>query len=731
MIFFKIYLTLFMKKKNKSITDYTQKIIAFLFHLMILVVPFFFTWVNEELFEFNKMILVYGFATLITATWIIRMLINKKVLFKRTYLDIPLGLFLLSQILATIFSIHPRTSLFGYYTRFHGGLLSTFAYIALYYSFVNNFDKKQLKYFLLTIFISAIGVSSYAIPEHFGHSPSCLMISGNFDVDCWQQKVQDRIFGTFGQPNWLAAYAVMLIPLGLSLYISSNISQAKKVASKHLANISAIAVVMLLAVVTFTQSRSGFLGLGVGLLLYILGLAYIYRNDFKEKKDLFPIKKIAMITVPMLLIITYFGTPYTPSIKSIFTKSETAVEQPTNQPVSNRLDLGGTDSGEIRKIVWKGAFDVWKRYPLFGSGVETFAYSYYTDRPMEHNMVSEWDFLYNKAHNELLNFLATTGIFGLFAYLSIFGWFGYKSLIYFSKEDEQNKNSANKIVILGLVSGLLALSISNFLGFSTVMVSTLMFIFFAFFEVISRTETTKPQTIKISLKFWDYTWIASVILGTLFLLSQIFNIWNADYIYTKGKRLVESGYISEGGPFLQKAIEIRPGEDLFYDKFATTLGQAALIFAKQEKLPEAQSAAQSAIMMSNTANELNPVHLNLYKTRIRLFMNLGLLDQQLLLEAKKTAKESLILAPTDAKLVFNLALIQEALGDNDSALDNFKLAVDMKSNYGTALNHLAEIHLKNNKPDQAIELYRKLLDYFPDDKVTADRVATLEAKLGL
>jgi putative inorganic carbon (hco3(-)) transporter len=719
-----------MKKKNTITTDFTQKIIAFLFHLMILTVPFFFTWVNEELFEFNKMILVYGFSTLIGATWIIRMLLNKKVLFKRSYLDIPLGLFLLSQILSTLFSIHPRTSLFGYYTRFHGGLLSTFSYLTLYYAFINNFNKKQLKYFLLTIFISAIGVSLYAIPEHFGHSPSCMMITGKFDVDCWQQKVQDRIFGTFGQPNWLASYAIMLIPLGISLFINNKFNQAKKTINKHLAYIAAIAVIMLLAVVTFTQSRSGFLGLGIGLFVYLIGLGLIYFKDFRNKKDLFPIKKLIIIAIPLLLIISYFGTPYTPSIKKIFaSKTESIIEQPTNQPIANRLDLGGTDSGEIRKIVWKGAIDVWKRYPLFGSGVETFAYSYYTDRPIEHNLVSEWDFLYNKAHNELLNYLATTGIFGLLAYLSLFAWFGFKSLTYFFQSDEKNKYSSNKIIILGLVSGLIALSVSNFLGFSTVMVSALMFIFFAFFEVLYHKETTQTQTIKINLDFWDYTWIASTLLITIILLSQIFNIWYADYIFTKGKRYADSGYISESGPFLQKAIELRPNEDLFYDKFSTTLGQAALIFADQNKIPEAQSAAQSSIIMSNTALELNPVHLNLYKTRTRLFMNLSSLDLQLLLEAKKTIKTSLELSPTDAKLVFNLALIQEALEEDEVALENFKKTVEMKANYGTALNHLAILYLKGNQPNKALEQYKQILIYFPDDKETADKVATLEAQL--
>lgn len=720
-----------MKKKNQTITDYPQRFITFLFHLMILTVPFFFTWVNEELFEFNKMILVYGFTTLIAAGWIIRMLLHKKLFFKRSYLDIPLGLFLLSQILSTLFSIHPRTSLFGYYTRFHGGLLSTISYITLYYAFVNNFNKKHLKYFLLTIFISAIGVSLYSIPEHFGHSPSCLMISGEFNVDCWQQKVQDRIFGTFGQPNWLAAYSVMLIPLGLSLFLKNNFSQKKKGSNKHLDIVFASATAMLLTVTIFTQSRSGFLGLGVAGIVYGIGLLILFVREVRGSTVEFPWKKTLVLATILLSLVGWFGSPFTPRIKDLINQSENQQieEIKEEQPSANRLDLGGTDSGEIRKIVWTGAFNVWKRYPILGSGVETFAYSYYKDRPVEHNLVSEWDFLYNKAHNELLNFMATTGTLGIIAYLSLFTWFGITFIKEFFKKEEKKNTLPQKIIILGLTSGLIALFISNFFGFSTVMVSVLMFLFFAFFEVIVRKEKTEAQTVKVKLEFWDYVWMSGVGLIAFFFILQILNIWNADYNFTKGKRLIDSGYISDGGPYLQKATEMRPNEDLFYDKFATTLGQAALIFAEQEKLPEAQGAAQSAIMMSNTAQELNPVHLNLYKTRIRLFMNLGILDQQMIVEAKKSSLEALELAPTDAKLVFNLGLIEEALSNNDAALKYFESAVEMKDNYGTALDHLAELKLKNNQPFEALELYRKIVKYFPDDKVTADKVATLEAKL--
>ena len=63
------------------------------------------------------------------------------------------------------------------------------------------------------------------------------------------------------------------------------------------------------------------------------------------------------------------------------------------------------------------------KYPLFGTGVETFAYSYGFVRPIAHNLTSEWDYVYNKAHNEYFNYLALTGFLGLGAYLGFIAVF--------------------------------------------------------------------------------------------------------------------------------------------------------------------------------------------------------------------------------------------------------------------------------------------------------------------
>ncbi|MEK9179052.1 MAG: O-antigen ligase family protein, partial [Patescibacteria group bacterium] len=93
-----------------------------------------------------------------------------------------------------------------------------------------------------------------------------------------------------------------------------------------------------------------------------------------------------------------------------------------DQPLAETANLA-TDSIVIRKLVWQGAVKLGLKYPLFGTGVETFAYAYNFTRPAAHNQTSEWDFVYNKAHNELLNYFANTGFFGLFSYLLLFGAF--------------------------------------------------------------------------------------------------------------------------------------------------------------------------------------------------------------------------------------------------------------------------------------------------------------------
>src|SRR3989344_385089 len=111
------------------------------FYLLFLIVPLILFSKTSEIFEFNKMVFVYAISSIILFFWFGKMIVDKRFIFRRTILDLPLIIFLGSQVISTLLSIDVRTSIFGYYSRFNGGLLSSISYIFLYWAYVSNMDR--------------------------------------------------------------------------------------------------------------------------------------------------------------------------------------------------------------------------------------------------------------------------------------------------------------------------------------------------------------------------------------------------------------------------------------------------------------------------------------------------------------------------------------------------------------------------------------------------------------
>src|SRR4030042_4327726 len=143
-----------------------EKIIEYTFYVLFFLVPLIWLPVNSELFEFNKMIVVYLAASVVLTAWLFKSVAGKSLVFKRTPLDIPIVLFLVANVLSTIFSIDRPTSIFGYYSRFNGGLLSTISYILLYYGLVTFFDKEKLFRAIKVLLFSSLLVAIYGILQH-------------------------------------------------------------------------------------------------------------------------------------------------------------------------------------------------------------------------------------------------------------------------------------------------------------------------------------------------------------------------------------------------------------------------------------------------------------------------------------------------------------------------------------------------------------------------------------
>ena len=705
------------------------RLTRWLLTLTVLVTPFVFTWVNEELFEFPKMLVVYGLVALTLGSALIDQLHQKTQKWpsfrQLKTLDWAILAFVLSQVLATLFSIQPRTSWLGYYTRFNGGLLSTLTYTTFYFLLTRYFSLPQLTRLTRAAVITGLIAALYAFPEHFGHSPSCLLILKSWGVDCWVQDVKSRVFGTFGQPNWLAAEIITLLPLTLAW-----LSQAKTLWRKLGWG---LAWGVLLSVLIFTKSRSGLVGLmgGLSLGLGLVGwrLWWLKRQNSAPKltlglKSIWP---VGLILSGSLAWLAWTGTPLSPSLADSWFNSQlqSPIAQVDSRPAGTSLETGGTESGEIRKIVWSGAVAIWKRYPLFGSGVETFAYSYYQDRPATHNQVSEWDFLYNKAHNEFLNYLATTGAVGLLSYLSLWVVIGIGIL-----GQLKHSNSSHQTgIAIAWLTGLVAQGISNFFGFSTVAINVLFWLGLAWLGVWThQTSLASAAPVQNSsaptLTGWNWVKAAGITILSLWTITLVLTWWSADRDYAASKALLAAGSYELGMTKLEQAIAASPSEALFWDELANQYSRLAVALKTS---PQASTSgevitqlSQAAVAASDQTLALNSRHLDFHKTRARIFINLSQIDPTYLTQAQAALQTAIKLSPTDPKLVYHLGLVEISAGQTSAGLAHLEQAVAMKPNYLTAWFDLGKAYEQAGQPTNAIATYERLLELSPQNpEVTA------------
>lgn len=757
----------YIEKINKSI--------EFVFYGIFLTTPLAMHPYTSELFEFNKMWLVYIYSLILFFLWGTKIIIERKLEIRRTPFDIFLLLFLASQFIATIFSMDHHTSFWGYYSRFNGGFLSMLCYVFLYFAFSTNVlsqDKeeslKKVGRMLFAVFLSGVLVALWGFPSHFGYDPTCLAFRGTFDVSCWTEAFQPKIrmFSTLGQPNWLAAFLMILIPIGVAYLINS----AKEIKRNSLFDVPLFKTVgFFLAVLLFyldlgwTLSQSGFIGFWVGNAVFVglFTVLSLRKNSFSVPK-LFKQRSFLIILLMQIVFLTATFLTINPIPRlQVFTlaqimsdakqqkssPSQTPVTTPTPPPVSAQpaLDASITGSGDIRKIVWQGAIDIWKAYPAFGTGVETYAFAYYKFRPAAHNLTSEWDYLYNKAHNEFLNYLATTGAFGFGTYILFLGSFLVFAFHY------AYKNFKRKVVgnplLPALVGSFVGIQVSNFFGFSVVNVNMLMFLIPLFYWCF-----TKPSHKLFLIPKGEADYVTSsppgtgrimVIIGLgifcLYCILFLTNYWSADIHYGLGYNYNRINAFAEANPSLEKAVEMRGGEDLYKNELSVNLAALALIAAQQQDQNTAIQYATRAKELSDEVASKNPNNVVYWKARTRVMFSLAELSPTTLSEAVAAIERARELAPTDAKVIYNQALIYDQAGEKDQALALLDKAIELKANYKDAyyakalfLSQKAEV--VKDKPEQNTELKkeaREALDFVlknisPNDQQVKDLLNTLQ-----
>ena len=647
-----------------------RKIISKLYSVIFFATPLILFPNTSEIFEFNKIVFLYILTIFITTAWVVQIITDKKILFKKTSLDTPLLIFLFSQLISVIFSIDRQTSLFGFYGRFNGGFFSILSYTLLYWAYVSNVSEKYVKKHIFYLLGSFTIVTFYGVLQHFG-----------IDKDLWVEDVKTRVFSTLGQPNWLATIVVSLLPIIWFFYLNPTntfFGKNKK--------IWAILSTLFFIALIFTKSRSGMLSFGVSSLVFWY---LATKNNFYNMKS-----DLVLLYFLFLISTLIFGSPWT---KGVFQKPN--IDSKTSSTTA--LEAEGTDSSTIRKIVWKGAFDIWKNNFLVGSGVETFAFSYYQYRPEEHNTTSEWEYLYNKAHNEYLNYLATTGIIGFASYLYL--------VFAILRNFWQNFKESESVFQLSLMSGFLGILTANFFGFSTSTTSLAFFLFPAF--SINETKN-KANQIPLKLPKLQQKVLAgvAVFIGIL-LFSSTLKYWYADYLYANARLQKSNGDFAKSIELLEKSVELSPSNSLFFAELASAYTDLAIS-------QNTNSFISLALKNIDVSINISPANPDLFKKKANILLKLSTIDNKYLYEVITVLTKALELSPTDPKILYNIGLAQVRTGQNSEAIKTFSNAVALKPNYKKGRFALGLILADEGYKKEAREQFEYILEYIsPDDSL--------------
>ncbi|EKE00224.1 MAG: hypothetical protein ACD_22C00072G0007 [uncultured bacterium] len=369
----------------KRFLDFGMK---WVLYLLLFITPLVFVTNTNELYEFPKTFFIYFLGVTLVFLFLLRQIIFPQVLvFPNKFIM----LLLASFIVSTALSSHLYTSVWGYYTRFNGGLVSVGVLFGVYFVCLNLDLPKLSTSVVKTLALTLLPISLYAIYQYF---------TGVV-----------RAYSTFGQPNWLAAYLGMLLPL--TLYLAVTFSPSIK-PEKIFWWVSFIAGFF---AVVFTFSLSGLLGSVVGLVVFAFANREVFINNFKKVLPL----GIVLVVVAGVVGYGVFGS----RLNDVWVDVSKMLDSQSDDRENSTSPYALSDPGFIRTGLWKGTMSLIVSSPkvfIFGTGPETFPYVFQPFRPSELNYSSEWDFIFNKPHNYFLEIFSQNGVLGLIIYLAVIIW---------------------------------------------------------------------------------------------------------------------------------------------------------------------------------------------------------------------------------------------------------------------------------------------------------------------
>ena len=525
---------------------------------------------------------------------------------------------------------------------------------------------------LVLSFIACALACMYGVFQGFG-----LDILWPFDM----QQFASKAFSTFGNPNFLSAFVVMLLPALLVYYMRTE--------SRKDICVYGFLVLVYLFYLSFGLCRSCWIAAGAGLLMMWM---------FGTLRTLIWQRKARVFWLVVLgLAVTYLPV-FVQSTREAVVNRVSEVGQVT--PASFTLNVARENifpSLHQRLYMWNVSKDIFLNRPVMGAGLGNFQTAFARTQPhtlLTYPNLRELKTTTQSPHNELFFQLAQGGIVGL-------GLFVFMFMVLFLEVHDfaaRKKEGDKKQLLQALFCGILAMLVDNMLNISLhTVVPAFIFWWLVGAEVsgVGRAE----RNVEISSNPVTKTVAFAVLAGSIIIMGWQSLVLRSEFLSFRGQKSLAMQQVSAAQADLNAAVGLyRANTEAGY-----MLGQ---LFLKEGNYAQALETFEKT--MSAAA----------YHDEVYFHAALAALGQKDRAKTVRYSREALRLSP------FNLmgydmlaALVQEDIiyADADT-LTILERGLKLFP-YDTQLWHdVGFIYLKRGEKEYAKTIYKNALETDTLDK---------------
>ena len=402
--------------------------------------------------EYPKALFFRTVIEIIVILYLLLTLVGSRYLPKRSPVLLAVCVFVGVLILAAVSGFNAHRSFWGDLQRGEGVILHLHL-LAFFFVIVGVFQKKEQWF---TLFRWAVGVGTLsaiaALLQKIG-------IASFYGIS-----LPERVSGTLANPDFFAAYLVLVLFLGFIL-------AAEAANVKH--KIIWLALVVInFAALLLSGTRASWGGMGIGIVALFL-LWFFWEANLARKT-----RRTILLGIFVFALFVLFTVSY-----------QDQLGLAKNYTFSRAMSVFDARPLASRLVAWEIALAAFTEKPILGWGPESFSFvsdKYFQVDSLEY-VSATMDF--DRVHNKFLALMLDAGVLGIVSYLALFAAVFFL-LFSYAKRKSKDQNSLTCLILISLF---VAYGVQNIFTFDTISTYLLFFLVLGFVHVQYRTKVSSAR----------------------------------------------------------------------------------------------------------------------------------------------------------------------------------------------------------------------------------------------